>query len=615
MHNGALCGQRLTLVSGFVLFAILSSGTFWKAATPVTDNKNYMEDVMARVEKRIAKSNAIAAVAGAGGQSQRGAAAAAPVSSSAAAAAPPASSGSNKVNLAATQQRPIVAQQQRTGSANSSSCKTTTDGLAATLKSSYVPPPKNAVSANSAPRPQQQQQQQRKDSNGATSARSSAGSVAASSSPAVAPAAASGGLTGRSGGSGGGGGSSSFVNPADDESRSAAPGSLLDGHFDEQENKRAFEEARKQWMAESTQQQQDDASSSAAASGGAKSKVQLVHDPDYSPAELATGSVDGGIGSGMGGGSLLDGPAFNEAESKREFAEARRAWMQSVAEAQSAAAPTSATARKPRAQHTAADAADNSDGMWNPATALGAGGSVLFPTESDYGAADAHAHAHAPPAVSSALRSAQSALENSAKHSCYQCYKLFYANAALSHDARNEVDFPGKAFCSPECLAQATTSTKIRCAGRGCPKSILISEGTRAPPEQGGHLMCHSCAGNGGVAVPPPLPTSPSPPLPAMADGDEDDDDDDADDASTGAVIPAASSSPEPEQAQAPAAAAVAATSVPAAAAATSIGGAASLSRPSTAQQRAVLDTSVIRQAPPAPSAQPVIEFPSDDED
>jgi len=52
------------------------AGTFWKAANPVADNKSYMEDVMARVEKRIAKSNAMAAAGGqaqgAGAQSQRG---------------------------------------------------------------------------------------------------------------------------------------------------------------------------------------------------------------------------------------------------------------------------------------------------------------------------------------------------------------------------------------------------------------------------------------------------------------------------------------------------------------------------------------------------------------
>jgi len=341
-------------------------------------------------------------------------------------------------------------------------------------------------------------------------------------------------------------------------------------------------------MAESSAEQQQPAGGN----GAAKQKVQLVHDPDYSPAELASG--DSEIGAGMGGGSLLSGPAFNERDSAREFAEARKAWMQSLAD-EKAAAPSSA--RKARAKpHSAADAADNSDGMWNPAVALGSGGSVLFPSEADDGAAPSAragvsgSATAAAPSVSSALRSRQSALESSAKHACFHCYKLFYSAATTVRDER---DFPGKPFCSPECLDQAAQSTKIRCAGQGCTRSLLRKEGER---DASGHLLCRSCAANGGVAVPATATPEPTPSQPAPASPVE-------------PLSPVSPPTPEPA-AEPEAEEADVAQPAPIAAASA----VAPLSRPTTAQ-RAVLDTSVIRQAPSAPAAQPVVEFPDDDDD
>jgi hypothetical protein len=350
-----------------------------------------------------------------------------------------------------------------------------------------------------------------------------------------------------------------------------------------------------------------------------------VHDPDYSPAELASGG-DGSSASS----SLLSGPAFNERESAKEFAEARKAWMQSLAEEGGAAA-----APKPKPAQAQARANDNADGMWDPSVALGGGASILFPSESDEGAAAAGASGSA--VVSSALRNAQSTLERSAKHSCYNCYKLFYSASACV-----EPDFPGRPFCSPECAAATAASTKIRCTADGCARSVLRSQGARVD----GKFMCRSCADNGGrvvkpdesqllgadgdasfaaAALPsvhsscdsiPPASSSPEPEAEPDAEGDAEEQESELDSSFSASHAQGAGSIPE---AASPAHMGVGrrlasqGSSRPTSAA---LGSAqpAPLSRPTTASTRPPVDTSVIRVAP-AGSGPPVVEFPDSDED
>lgn len=568
---------------------------------------------MARVEKRIAKSNAMA-----GSQSTR-----APATGSAAAGA----SGA---------QRPAV---QRTasaavpGKAGVGSVPGSDASAGTPVKSQYVPPikPKSDISATSAVRPQgngggDQQQP------AAAAARAASGGVSArssTSSSAAASAASSSAASSTAASAAAPAAAAAFVNPADDESRPAAPGSLLDGDFDEAQNKRAFEEARLQWIAETS-----GGGNSGDAAAATKSKVQLVHDPDYSPAEVAS-SDDA---SSSASSSLLNGPAFNERESAKEFAEARNAWMQSLADEGGAAAapklkPAQAQAQQARAQ-------DSADGMWDPSVALGGGASILFPSDSDDGIASASgASGSAVASVSSALRSAQSTLERSAKHSCYNCYKLFYSASACV-----EPDFPGRPFCSAECAAATAASTKIRCTADGCARSVLRSQGARV----GGKFMCRSCADNGGrvvkpdesqllggeddasfaAAAPPsvhsscdsipPASSSPEPEAEAEADADEESELDSSFSASNAQgsnSIPEAASPAHfavgrrlASQGGGPSRPASAARFEP------QIGQSAPLSRPTTASTRPPVDTSVIRVAP-AGSGPPVVEFPDSDED
>ena len=453
-------------------------------------------------------------------------------------------------------------------------------------------------------------------------------------------------------------GAGEFINPADDDSRPSAPGSLLDGDFDEAANKAAFEEARQQWIAES----------GGGGGGGAqqtKQRVQLVHDPDFSPAQLAS-SDSAGLAPKD---SLWNGPAFNERESAREFQEARKAWMQSLNS--DTAAPK--TTLKPQPPQHASSSASDADGMWNPSIALGSGGSILFPSGSGSGDGSGSGSGDASrpqtATVSSALRSSQSSLEKSSKSSCYGCYKLFYASAAVT-----DGDFQGKSFCSRECLESFAGTNKLRCNGEGCSRSVLQAEGAH----YGRKFMCKGCANNGGKAVvaaapavpavpapaaasaaasassslhssfddsrpPPAVSSSPDPdadadadashaePEPATetADGaagaddqpasEEEEEEDEEEDADGG--VPEASS-PEQNAFNAKArrsagAAANAAAATAAAAAATPVSPplpTAALSRPTTASSRPVLDTSVILKAP-AGSAAPVVEFPSDDDE
>lgn len=529
------------------------AGTFWKGANPLEgDKKNYMQDVMARIEKRIAKSNAINQA-----PSQRQAA--------------PSKDATSAASLSA----------RRVDGAAS---------LASTVKSSYVPPvqPRLDGSAVAATRPQtndgvtnttvnntpttQRPVSQRPSSRSSAAAAAAAAATSLSDTSAIAAAAPS----------------TDFVNPADDESRTAAPGSLLDGDFDEQENKRLFASARAEWIASCAP------TGAVTGTDVGSAKTPIVHDPDYSPPVAATTGT---------GPSLLDGPAFNERESAQEFADARRAWLQSINE------KSTPRSTKPRevAHH---DALDNSDGMWNPAIALGAGGSVLFPSESD-------AAATARPAVSSALRAAQSGIEKSAKSSCWHCYKLFYSSSSFA-----SVDEPLKPFCSESCARQSSLASRISCAADGCRRRILRTE-ARTIDDQSERLFCSSCAENGGVCEQTELDglrsaRTESNNAAANSTADEEDeqrrdDDNDNDNDDAGDAHDASLADEQLPSTSAPPAAYPTIDDVAAVHPSRPVTAA---TRPMSAASRVLLDTSVIhRAATTTAAAAAVVDFPSDDDD
>ena len=347
----------------------------------------------------------------------------------------------------------------------------------ATAKSSYVPPvvPKlaNSVSESSAPRVQSgtsttrsvvsSNQTPRPNIAAAASSSSSSSTLLSPSSSISSSATASASAA------------SSFVNPADDDTRSGAPGSLLDGDFDEHANKQWFEAARAEWIAST----EGDATSSTHAA----SKVQLVHDPDYTPAVEASPSPN----NVTGGGSLLDGPAFNERESAKEFAEARLAWIASLS---TSTEPKTSRLTRP---HDSSTSSDVDDGMWNPSIALGHGGSILFPTEEH---ANSGSNTSRNSTVSAALRAQQSGMEKTAKASCYQCYKLFYTTVAYP-----SIYFPGRPFCSAECRTANESSTKMRCSATGCSRSFLPADAIKIEGKDG-QFFCQTCGENNGEYVP-----------------------------------------------------------------------------------------------------------------
>jgi hypothetical protein len=353
----------------------------------------------------------------------------------------------------------------------------------------------------------------------------------------------------------------------------------LDGDFDEEENKRAFEAARQEWMGADS----GNGNGSGASTKG--SRVQLVHDPDYSPAEMASSSGQGG-GSGGGAGGLLDGPSFNERESAREFQEARKAWIQSLAEDSVPAkkAPAKKSTKAPAAQAASADS-------WNPTVAQ-SGDSILFPSESD---SDPTAP---PPRVSTALRQAQTSLEKSEKLSCYSCYKLFYADAAVKSD-----QFEGKPFCSAECVAKevegaqkARAKRKTEVGGLNAPSAVLTtaaeSVGAASPSSASSAVAADAASFDSDI---PRVSSSPEPEPEGEEEGGEEEEGEEAERGST----------PDP---------ATASTAASSGSAAASSASAAPLSRPTTASTRPVLDTSVILKAAPG-SAAPAVEFPSDEEE
>ena len=72
--------------------------------------------------------------------------------------------------------------------------------------------------------------------------------------------------------------------------------------------------------------------------------------------------------------------------------------------------------------------------------------------------------------------------ERKAKMSCYQCYKLFYADKACSLGTKN--------FCTKTCLDLFHQSERIKCSRRGCPNRFPRSAGVL----KNDTYQCQDCA-------------------------------------------------------------------------------------------------------------------------
>eukprot|EP00462_Mataza_sp_D1_P000629 CAMPEP_0175095994 /NCGR_PEP_ID=MMETSP0086_2-20121207/4478_1 /TAXON_ID=136419 /ORGANISM="Unknown Unknown, Strain D1" /LENGTH=414 /DNA_ID=CAMNT_0016369331 /DNA_START=70 /DNA_END=1314 /DNA_ORIENTATION=- len=170
---------------------------------------------------------------------------------------------------------------------------------------------------------------------------------------------------------------------------SGAPGSLLDGTFDETQSSSSFQEARKQWLAET------------------KPSVQLSYSTTNSSSSSASNTKQ------VTAGSLLEG-SYNEEENRRAFAEARKAFLQGQSKLEESKQIAS---------------------TWNV---------DLSQTDPSR------------PLTASGKKART-------KTACYQCYKLFFSDVALSLDQETDQD---KLFCTEKCLgaykdAAAAIASKI----------------------------------------------------------------------------------------------------------------------------------------------------------
>jgi len=263
-----------------------------------------------------------------------------------------------------------------------------------------------------------------------------------------------------------------------EEIADGAPGSLLQGSYDEKGSKKDFLEARREWLAEGSKEAASDP-----LDRSGSSKVLVSRPSSAAKCDGSTNTADTTnfgtqkLGTGPGGaveaaaraalasltsteaaptstqvpesggrfegeevnrsapGCLLDGPAFDETESQRLFEEARSAFLQ-----QSSVTSSSSTT----------------------ATSL---------TSSSK------------PSLSS------SHVTSSSKICCFQCYqvippeKLVSLPGFLSKLLADSGDSTNKSrakFCSSHCCNIFSTTVKIKCAGQKCYRRFVLKDASDA---------------------------------------------------------------------------------------------------------------------------------------